>query len=175
MRKIFVFLLAGIMMFSMTACGANSSEDYASLGAEEFCNELWLQIDQNVEDSTVEALDVLSSEERTFYILSDFNFHFQCGGLATYLYNTQGVYASQVGEQLKSLELDEMAKIYDDFFVENDVDLSDFLNDELDYEALSEKYPLDAFDEEFYACYEKTDLNEILADYGRKHILDDYL
>ena len=50
--------------------------------------------------------------------------------------------------------------------------LADFTEDEMDLEILYEKYPLNDFDDAFYACYDEHDLTKILADYGREHILE---
>jgi hypothetical protein len=54
------------------------------------------------------------------------------------------------------------------------VNLDDFLTDEMDSGTLYEKYPLDDFDDAFFACYEETDLTEILADYAKNTFLEEY-
>ena len=168
--KILTLILAGIMVFSLTACMGGGNLE--TLGDEEFCNELWLRLDENVPEATPQGLTALTEEEQTFYVLSDFNFHFQCGGLAQYLYNTQAAYVDEVSEALKSMELYEMAKLYDDFFTDNDINLTDFTEGEMNSETLYEKYPLNDFDDAFYACYDEHDLTKILADFGREHILE---
>ena len=172
MKRVLGLVLTAMLLFSMTAC--TEGKNLSLLSDEEFCNELWLMVDENIVEETPAGLSVRSVEERTFYILSDFNFHFQCGGLAQYLYNTRAVYVDEVTPELKSLGLDEMAELYEGFFAENDVNLDDFLTDEMESGTLFVKYPLDDFDDAFFACYEETDLTEILADYAKNTFLEEY-
>lgn len=170
-------MIMGVWTF-LFGCGDTLPHNIADASDDDLCMVLRVYIDEyKIPEWDVPAdedLSALSEEERTFYILSVFDSLFQCGGLTGYIINTDGVYLDEIAPLLRQLDLDQMADVYEEYFQNHDLNLSDFQDDEADLEVLTQRYSIAAFDDDFYACYEASNLTEILADYGRMHLVEEY-
>ena len=170
-------MIVGIWTF-LFGCGDTLPHNIADADDNDLCLTLRVCIDEyKIPEWNVPAeedLSALSEEERTFYILSVFDMLFQCGGISGYIINTDGVYLEEIGPLLRTMNLEKMAQVYENYFQTCDIELEDFLDDDADLEVLTERYSTDAFDDAFSACYEETDLTQILADYARDHFVDEY-
>ena len=75
------------------------------------------------------------------------------GGLCQFFVNSSRMVAPYVGEYLRTIGAEKHAQMYDDFVSVNGIDLTDlseFDTDSIDkYIVLGQKYPFDAFDDDF--------------------------
>lgn len=180
MKRILALMLAGMMIFGLAGCGDTLPSDIRKANDDDLCMYLRVSIDvEKIPDSTEseeEDLSQLTEEERTFFILSCFDHLYQDCGITGYLSNTDGANMDEIAPLLRSIGLEELGDIYENYFSTHEFDLEKFAAETTgDFDYLEEKYHLDGFDDAFYEYYEKADLTKILAEYGREHVLEAYI
>ena len=172
-----VMMIIGVWTF-LFGCGDTLPHNIADASDNDLCMTLRVCIDERKipewNNPAEEDLSALTEEERAFYILSVFDDLFQCGGIAGYIGNTDGVYLDEIEPLLRDFHLHEMADVYHSYFAAHNIIIEDFLNDTIEPDALAEKYDTEAFDNAFASCYEETDLTKVLADYARGTFVEDY-
>ena len=122
----------------------------------------------------VQALQGMSSSVRTAFILFCFDAEIQNGGLCQFFVNSTRETAPYVSEALRLTGADEYASIFDEFCADTGIDLNDLssfiIDDSIDYEAQTERYPFDQFDDDYYMLYEEKPLEQYIARYARAHL-----
>lgn len=96
------------------------------------------------------------------------------GGLCQFFVNSSREYAPFLSNALEQVGALKMKKLFDSFISENKInvnDLSSFICDDIDeYEAQTERYDFDKFDDAFYELGEIENQAELLAKYARENI-----
>ena len=67
------------------------------------------------------------------------------------------------------MNFNKLAKLFDDFIFDNDIDFSMLDDEELDCEEFYESYDFDSFDEKFYEIYESEPIYDTLVKFAREN------
>lgn len=112
----------------------------------------------------------------TFYIVNYFSMEVNNGGLCQYFVNSSRLTAPNILDALKTIGADPYFDLLHSFVSGHHIDLTDlnsFIIENVDdFEAQSERYPFDEFDEPFYQLEENIHLEQLLSAYARLHIQD---
>lgn len=120
-----------------------------------------------------EDISKLNRAQITVLTVLNFDSEVQNGGLCQFFVNSSFLYAPFVSESLAALKMDAHKALFDKFISENRInlsDLSEFKTKKVkEYEAKTQLYPFDDFDDAFYALYETEPFEEKLISYVRKN------
>lgn len=123
---------------------------------------------------TAEELSALSDPNRVVYTLYWYDLEVQNGGLCQYFVNSSRITAPYLPEALTAVGAEGERQAFDDFVRENGIDTSDLssfaIQDTEEFAHQNERYPFVAFDEGYYARYEREPLNAKLTTYIRQHL-----
>lgn len=113
----------------------------------------------------------LTNEQRWVYTLINFEREMNNGGLCQFFANSSGDCASFVSQALEQIGAFSMKNLFDEFIEDNGIDLSDLslfkINSIEEYEAKTQIYDFDRFDEKFY---EMEDIHPRIIAYARKNL-----
>lgn len=113
----------------------------------------------------------LSKEQVSVYSLICFLREVNNGGLCQFFVNSSGECAPYISESLEAVGAFGLKKLYDDFIEGNGIDVKDLssfkIEDIEEYEAQTQRFDFDSFDDKFY---EDGDLYDQVVAYARKHI-----
>ena len=122
-------------------------------------------------DNISDGVKSLSSAERVFYVTSYYEAEVNNGGLCQFFVNSSREVAPLLSECLKTIGADEHKKLYDSFISDNGIDVNDLssfmIDDAAEFEAQTERYPFEDFDNAFY---ELDPIQDLLIPYIREHI-----
>ncbi|MCM1365389.1 MAG: DMP19 family protein [Faecalibacterium sp.] len=127
-------------------------------------------------DDIEESLNAFSGAKKVFFVLNLFDAEIQNGGLCQFFVNSSRVTAPLVAQYLKEVGADKIYELYDNFLRDNNIspyELDSFIIDDVDnFEEQNNRYPFDDFDEAYYEIYETESIEELTAEYARKHYSD---
>lgn len=113
----------------------------------------------------------LNEVQKYVYSLLRFEAEVNNGGLCQFFVNSSSVCAPYISAAMLAIGATELKMLFDNFIIENQInvnDLSSFKIDSLEeYEAQTERFDFDSFDDKFYESY---DFHQQIIDYARKHI-----
>lgn len=123
------------------------------------------------------CLHKFKGAKRIFFIVNYFDMEVQNGGLCQFFVNSSREVAPYILKCLRMIGAVNYEKLLRDFVEKHGIDLTEldsFIVEEIDdYEAQTERYPFDDFDDEYYALYEKEPLEDLLIAYAKQN-LDDF-
>ena len=113
----------------------------------------------------------LTQEQIFVYSLIQFEIEVNNGGLCQFFVNSSSECAPYISQALEAVGAASLKTLYDDFIRENQIDVNDLssfkIDDVEEYEAQTERFDFDSFDDHFY---DDADLHQQIIDYARKHI-----
>ena len=124
------------------------------------------------EDAVYDIEDKKINDKQKFvYSLNKFEAEVNNGGLCQSFVNSSSECAPYVSNALAAVGAINLKKLFDDFISENNIDLKDLSSFKIsnidEYEAQTERFDFDSFDDEFY---KDENLHQQIIDYSRKHI-----
>ncbi len=124
------------------------------------------------EDASYDLQDPRVREEhKILYTLTKFEMEVNNGGLCQFFVNSSRECAPYVGKALAAIGADGLKALYEGFIAENKIDVRDLSSFDIasveEYEAQTERYDFDAFDDRFY---EDELLHQQILDYAKAHI-----
>lgn len=104
-----------------------------------------------IKDDDISQLD---ENEKVLYVLFTFNLEVQNGGLCQFFVNSSREYAPLVSGYLEVVGALEHKELYDNFVIDNKLDLTDLSSFEItdlsEFKEKNNEYPFDEFDDLFY-------------------------
>ena len=111
-----------------------------------------------------------------FYVVNYFSMEINNGGMCQYFVNSSRLTAPYILDALTAIGADSYSELLHRFVSGHHIDLTDldsFIIENVDdFEAQSERYPFDEFDDAFYQLEENIQLEQLLSAYARLHIQD---
>ena len=121
-------------------------------------------------DDVMEGFQAMSEHQRLVYALNYWQMEVNNGGLCQFFVNSSRCLAPYIGQYLRSVGADNHADLYEGFIRRNGIDTHDLSSFQIsrvkDFEAQTQRYPFDTFDDAFY---ELPGLEELLTAYIRTH------
>ena len=158
------------------ACYLNmSKEDMAVLSDDELFEAVLVRTSHKVEsfDEWEDGVNSLNPSQKIFYSVNWLEMEVNNGGLCQFFVNSSRMVAPFVSEYMGVIGADDHKKLFDTFIAENKIDLlnlSSFDIVELDeFEAQTQRYPFDQYDDAFYAL---KPLETYLKKYAKEHLAD---
>ena len=113
----------------------------------------------------------LTKEQKFVYSLNKFEAEVNNGGLCQFFVNSSSECAPYISKALEAVGAIELKTLFDDFISENNIDVNDLssfkINDIDEYEAQTERFDFDSFDDKFY---EDETLHQKIIDYSKKYV-----
>ena len=113
----------------------------------------------------------IAKEQKLLYSLIEFEMEVNNGGLCQFFVNSSRECAPYVSEALNEIGATDLRKLYDSFISDNKIDVNDLSSfityDVEEYQAQTERYDFDSFDDKFY---EYENLHQQIIEYARKNI-----
>ena len=110
-------------------------------------------------------------EQKLLYSLIEFEMEVNNGGLCQFFVNSSRECAPYVSEALNEIGAIDLKKLYDSFISDNKININDLTsfisNDIEEYQAQTERFDFDSFDDKFY---EYENLHQQIIEYARKNI-----
>ena len=104
-----------------------------------------------IKDDDISQLD---ENEKVLYVLFTFNLEVQNGGLCQFFVNSSREYAPLVSDYLELVGALEHKELYDNFVIDNKLDLTDLSSFEItdlsEFKEKNNEYTFDEFDDLFY-------------------------
>lgn len=124
------------------------------------------------EDAVYDIKDAqLTDEQKFVYSLNKFEAEVNNGGLCQFFVNSSSECAPYISNALTAIGAIELKILFDNFIGENKIDTNDLSSFKIssidEYEAQTERFDFDSFDDKFY---EDENLHKQIIDYARKHI-----
>ncbi len=142
--------------------------DLLALEDEEFFD----AIECVCEDAVYDIMDDDSTEEQKIvYSLNKFEAEVNNGGLCQFFVNSSRECAPYISKALDAVGAYNMKALFDNFIKENGIDVNDlssFVIEDIDeYEAKTERFDFDSFDDKFY---EDENFHQQIIAYSRENI-----
>lgn len=123
-------------------------------------------------DAVVEITDPALTEAQVFvYSLIQLEMEVNNGGLCQFFVNSSSECAPYISKALDAIGADKAKSLYDSFILDNHIDVNDLSSFKIEsieeYEAQTERFDFDSFDDAFY---EDEDFHQQIIDYARKNI-----
>lgn len=123
-------------------------------------------------DAVVEIADPgLTEAQVLVYSLMQLEMEVNNGGLCQFFVNSSGECAPYISNALDAIGACKMKSLFDRFILENHIDVNDLSSFKIEsieeYEAQTERFDFDSFDDAFY---EDEDFHQQLIDYARKNL-----
>ena len=150
-----------------------SPEELIALPDGELCEAIWNRTDEKVEQAATDrqGVDALPPAAQVFYVAYYYEMEMENGGLCQYFVNSSRELALLLPAALDEIGATDHRALFDAFVRNNDIDVNDlssFISDGVEgYQAQTERYPFDDFDNAFYAL---KPIQEYLLPYIRAHI-----
>lgn len=124
------------------------------------------------EDAVYDIKDVKVTDEQKFvYSLNKFEAEVNNGGLCQFFVNSSSECAPYISDALATVGAIGLKMLFDNFISENSIDVNDLSSFKIsnidEYEAQTERFDFDGFDDKFY---EDENLHQQIIDYARKHV-----
>lgn len=125
-------------------------------------------------DIDYENIGSLNAEQLTVATILSYDREVQNGGLCQFFVNSSRYFAPFVASSLEKIGAAKMLSLFSSFISDNSIDVSDLesfiVYDIEEYDAQTERYPFDAFDDAYYELYESEDIETLLLEYVRSNI-----
>lgn len=150
-----------------------STEELACLSDEELFHAIGVRIENKIydEDTMEEGLAALNEYEKAIYSSNYLETEVNNGGLCQYFVNSSRATAPYVSEGLALIGAERHRKLFDDFIIQNNIDVTDLssfvINDVKEFEEQTMRYPFDDYDDAFY---EMESINSYLIPFVRENI-----
>lgn len=123
-----------------------------------------------------ECLSEFKGAKKVYYIVNYFDMEVQNGGLCQFFVNSSRDVAPYIIECLKIIGADSYKNLLSEFVEKHNINLNDLdsfmIEDVAEYEAQTERYPFDDFDDKYYELYENEPLEELLIVYVKDYLED---
>ena len=147
-----------------------SKEELLALNDEEFFSAFECLCEDAVYD--IKSADI-SEEQKLVYSLNRFEAEVNNGGLCQFFVNSSSDCAPYISKALEAIEAFALKEAFDRFIADNRIDVYDLssfkISDIDDYEAQTQRFDFDSFDDKFY---EDDGFHQKVIDYARKNIND---
>lgn len=186
--KKFVAAIVGVLSFTLILCAcswkannktrnyvAMSTDELAKLSDDELYKAVIARAERTVESKTdlKTGINSLNSPQKIVFSLDWFMMEEDNGGLFQFFVNSSRMVAPFISDYMGAVGAEEHKKLFDDFILKNNIDLSDLsffdINSDEEYAKKAESYPFDEFDD---ALYELKPLDTYLKEYIRENIED---
>lgn len=118
--------------------------------------------------------EVYQGAKRAFYVVTQYDWAVNNGGLCQYFINPSRLAAPYLLSCLNEIGASEYAKLLSDFLTVNSIDVNDLssfiIKDLSEFSEQNKRYPFDTYDDAFYKLYEAEPLITCLMTYVRQHI-----
>ncbi len=145
-----------------------SEEEWLCLDEEDFYDAVFCVCNDAVYD--IKAAN-LTQEQVNVYSLINFEIEVNNGGLCQFFVNSSRECAPYLSKALETIGAFEMKELFDSFVSQNAIDLNNLesfvINSADEYDAQTERFDFDFFDDKFY---ENTDLHGQIIAYAKKNI-----
>ena len=178
MKKLILMVVLAALL--MSGC-AQSTIDESSVDSTLSSEELRIKEDLEMYDSLIMRFmdadpNALNEKQLTVAALITFDAEMMNGGLCQFFVNSSRDVAPYVVESLNAIGAINYKILLNDFVEEHNINLSDLdsfmIEDVEEFEAQTERYPFDDFDDNYYELYEKEPLEDLLISYAKKHLED---
>ena len=147
---------------------AMSKEELLSLSDDNFFEMIFCVC----EDAVYDIEDThIPEKQKLVYSLINFELEVNNGGLCQFFVNSSSKCAPYVSKALEAIGALAVKELYDIFISENKIDVNDLSSFKIssidEYEAQTQRYDFDSFDNKFY---EDENLHQLIIDYSRKNI-----
>ena len=143
-------------------------ENLLALEDEDFYEAICCLCDDAVYDIT--AAD-LTKEQILAYSLYMFEMEVNNGGLCQFFVNSSRECAPFISEALEAIGATELKSLFDQFVKDNNIDVTDLssfdITDVEEYEAQTERFDFDKFDDSFY---DDENFHQQVIDYFRRNV-----
>lgn len=124
------------------------------------------------EDAVYDILDININEEQKFvYSLINFEAEVNNGGLCQFFVNSSSECAPYISKALDAIGATELKSLFDKFIKDNNIDVNDLSSFKIssvdEFEAQTERFDFDSFDDKFY---EDDKFHNLIISYARKNI-----
>ena len=123
-----------------------------------------------------ECLEGFKGAKKIYYIVNYFDMEVQNGGLCQFFVNSSRDVAPYIIECLNTIGAVNYKKLLSDFIEKYNINLNDLdsfiVEDVEEYEAQTERYPFDDFDDKYYELYEEDPLEDMLISYAKNYLED---
>ena len=147
---------------------AMSKEDLLALNDENFFDAIECVCEDAVYDITDSQIN---EEQKTIYSLNKFESEVNNGGLCQFFVNSSRECAPYISKALDAVGAFPIKDLYDKFISDNCIDVTDLSSFKIssidEYEAQTQRYDFDSFDDKFY---EDEKLHQLIIEYSRKNI-----
>ena len=147
---------------------AMSKEDILALNDENFFDAIECVCEDAVYDITDSQIN---EEQKTIYSLNKFESEVNNGGLCQFFVNSSRECAPYISKALDAVGAFQIKDLYDKFISDNCIDVTDLSSFKIssidEYEAQTQRYDFDSFDNKFY---EDEKLHQLIIEYSRKNI-----
>ena len=143
-------------------------ENLLALEDEEFYEAACCLCDDAVYDINAVGL---TKEQILAYSLYKFEMEVNNGGLCQFFVNSSSECAPFIGEALEAIGATELKGLFEQFVKDNDIDVTDLSSFEItdveEYEAQTERFDFDKFDNSFY---DNENFHQQIIDYFRANV-----
>ncbi len=166
--------ILGTILFNMK--NMKKAKKIRAMGKEQILNlddeQFFDAINCVCEDAVFDIKDsIIPQKQKLLYSLIEFEMEVNNGGLCQFFVNSSRECAPYISEALNEIGATDLRKLYDSFIAVNDIDvnnLSSFISNDIEeYQAQTERFDFDSFDDKFY---EYENLHQQIIDYARKNI-----
>ncbi len=144
------------------------SASLLALDDDDFYEAIECYCDGAIMDVTDEDLTI---EQRYIYSLYMFELEVNNGGLCQFFVNSSRECAPYISEALGAIGANSLKSLFDNFIEDNGIDVNDLTSFEIsdidEYEAQTQRFDFDSFDDKFY---EDENFHQLIIDYARKNI-----
>lgn len=123
---------------------------------------------------TAEELSALSGPTQVIYTLYWYDLEVQNGGLCQYFVNSSRMTAPYLSEALAAVGAEGYRQEFEAFVQTNGIEVTDLsgfaIADAKEFAERNARFPFDAFDDGYYARYEREPLNGKMTAYIRQHL-----
>lgn len=147
---------------------AMSKEDLLALSDDEFYEMIFCVCEDAVYDIKDSHIDEI---QKLVYSLCNFEAEVNNGGLCQFFVNSSSECAPYISKALEEAGAFAVKDLFDKFISDNKIDVNDLSSFKIsgvdEYEAQTQRYDFDSFDNKFY---EDENLHQLIIDYSRKNI-----
>ena len=147
---------------------AMTAEEIIAMNDEDFFCAVECLCEDAVYD--IKSSDI-SEEQKLVYSLNRFEAEVNNGGMCQFLVNSSSECAPYISKALEEIDALALKEAFDGFIADNHIDVYDLssfkISDISEFEAQTERFDFDSFDDKFY---KDDEFHQKVIDYARKNI-----